>query len=53
MSVVRWEEAQYCSDKTNLTPLIPLPCKGMGELDSPFLIAGALVRKGLGERLTD
>jgi HEAT repeat protein len=43
---------QYCSDKTNLTPPAPLPYQGMGEPDSPLLAAGALVRKGQGERST-
>jgi GTPase SAR1 family protein/Tfp pilus assembly protein PilP len=51
---------QYCSDKTDLTPPCPpspegtpcppLPYQGMGEQYSPLLAAGALVRKGQGER---
>jgi amino acid adenylation domain-containing protein len=36
---------QYGSDKTNLTPLTPLPYQGRGEPDSPLLIG-----EGLGER---
>jgi predicted NACHT family NTPase len=43
----------------DLTPPAPLPCEGRGEQDegtgdsySPLLAAGALVRKGLGERST-
>jgi CRISPR-associated protein Csc3 len=40
-------------DESDLTPPAPLPYKGMGEPDSPLLAAGALVRKGLGERLTE
>jgi amino acid adenylation domain-containing protein len=39
---------QYCSDKTDLTPLTPLPYQGRGEPDSPLLVG-----EGLGERLTD
>ena len=40
--------AQYCSDKTDLTPLTPLPYQGRGEPDSPLLVG-----EGLGERLTE
>ncbi|MBD2013259.1 GH3 auxin-responsive promoter family protein [Microcoleus sp. FACHB-53] len=44
---------QYCSDKTDLTPLAlltkaPVPYEGRGELDAPLLQG-----EGLGERLTE
>ncbi|AFZ18351.1 GH3 auxin-responsive promoter-binding protein [Allocoleopsis franciscana PCC 7113] len=39
---------QYCSDKTDLTPLAFLPYQGRGELDAPLLVG-----EGLGERLTE
>lgn len=40
-------ETQYASDKSDLTPLTPLPYKGRGESDSPLLLG-----EGQGERLT-
>jgi CHAT domain-containing protein/tetratricopeptide (TPR) repeat protein len=43
------------SAKNDLTPPTPLPSQGRGEHEgnySPLLVAGALVRKGLGERFS-
>ena len=48
LSLLKSPHSQYFSDKADLTPLAPLPYKGMGENISPLLVG-----EGLGERLTD
>ncbi|MEQ9356238.1 molybdate ABC transporter permease subunit [Coleofasciculus chthonoplastes] len=45
--LARRDYRQCFSNKPNLTPPAPLPCKGMGESDTPLLVG-----EGLGERLT-
>jgi CHAT domain-containing protein/tetratricopeptide (TPR) repeat protein len=52
MLEVEMSELSDTQSTANLTPPTPLPYKGRGETDSPLLAAGALVRKGQGERLT-